>query len=770
MTAGLNELFEAGIGHLQTGRLAEAEACFLRVLALCPGHPDALHLLGVVAFQMGKADACVEFVSQAIRSDKRNPAYFFSLGNGLQALGRLDDALAAFDTALTLKPDFVEALSNRGNALQGLERFDEALESYDKALFLKPSFAAASHNRGNALQKLSRFDEAVESYDNAVKLHPNYAEALYSRGNALQALKRYGDAVESYNRALALKPDFADAFYNSGNALQELKRFGEALASFDKALALKPDFAEALNNRGNALNELKRFDEALASYDKALALKPDYAEALNNRGNALNELKRFDEALASYDKALALKPDYAEAFGGVIWCVCTLCEWGRKAALAGEMIKRIVERRAIVPPFALLGCSGDPVLQLQCAKNHAAGRLLPLPQPLWTGAKWRHNKVRIAYLSADFREHPVAHLMAELFERHDRSRFEVIALSFGADDGSDMRKRLLSAFDRFVDVRGKSDKEAALVLHNLQADIAIDLMGHTNDSQPGILAHRPAPVQVNYLGYPGTTGTAFIDYIVADNIVAPFEHQAFYTEKIVHLPDCYQVNDSKRIIAKRTPTRQEAGLPEEGFVFCCFNQNWKITPEVFDVWMRLLNAIESSVLWLLRDNKSAERKLRHEAQARGVDPTRLVFADRSPSEDHLARHRLADLFLDTTPYNAHTTASDALRVGVPVVTQLGEAFAGRVAASLLNAIGLPELVTRGMTEYEALALRLAREPVLLEGYRNRLNTNRLTHPLFDTDRFRRNIETAYTQMWEIWQRGEQPRSFRVEAEGTCIPR
>jgi predicted O-linked N-acetylglucosamine transferase (SPINDLY family) len=383
---------------------------------------------------------------------------------------------------------------------------------------------------------------------------------------------------------------------------------------------------------------------------------------------------------------------------------------------------------------------------------------------LWAGPIWRNNKVRVAYLSADFHQHATAYLMAELFELHDRSRFEIIGVSYGIDDKSEMRKRLVAAFDQFHDVLRKSDEEVAKLLHDLRIDIAIDLKGYTQDFRFGILAYRPAPIQASYLGFPGTIGAEFIDYIIADKTVAPFEHQVFYTEKIVHLPDCYQVNDTKRRIAERTPTRQETGLPDNGFVFCCFNNNWKITPDIFRVWMRLLHVVEGSVLWLLGDNKSAERNLRMEAQACGIDPARLVFASRLPLEGHLARYRVADLFLDTLPVNAHTTASDALWAGLPVVTRLGESFAGRVAASLLNAVGLSELVTHSIEDYEALALRLAKDPSLLEGYRNQLAKNRLTHPLFDTDRFRRHIEASYLQMWEIWQRGEQPRSFAVEAE------
>ena len=347
------------------------------------------------------------------------------------------------------------------------------------------------------------------------------------------------------------------------------------------------------------------------------------------------------------------------------------------------------------------------------------------PQDFGSGAIWRNEKIKVAYLSSDFRLHPLSFLMAELFELHDRSQFEVIGVSFGPDDRSDMRSRLVAAFDQFIDVRTKSDQEVARLLNDLRIDIAVDLNGHTQGARSGILAFRPAPIQVSYLGFPGTTGADFIDYIIADAIVLPFDEQPYYTENIVHLPDCYQVNDRKRTIASRTPTREELGLPAQGFVFCCFNNNWKITPAVFDVWMRLLKAVEGSVLWLFRDNRDAETNLRKEAAARGIDPTRLVFADRLPLDDHLARHRLADLFLDTLPYNAHTTASDALWAGLPVLTCRGKTFAGRVAASLLTAVGLPELLTDSLEEYEALALRLATDPLLRSGLRERLRKNRL---------------------------------------------
>jgi len=718
----------------------------------------------ISAYNAGKLVEAQQ-ICQLIVSAKPDLFDALQLLAGIQSrLGNKDLALASYDRALKVRPNSAEVLFARGWILQELQRFEEALASYDRALKLRPNYAEVLNNRGLTQHKLKRSEEALASYDRALKSRPDFAEALANRGLTLHELKRFEEALASYDRALKLRPDYVGALASRGLALHELKRFEEALASYDRALKLRSDYAEAHSNRGAALRELKRFEEALASYDRAIELRPDYPEALSNRGFTLHELKRFEEALANYDRVLAVNPDHAYALSGIIGCVNKLCDWRRMTAFADEVIAHVSEKKSIISPFALLGYSGDVALQLQCARNYIEHQLPLLPQPWWKGTTWRHDKVRIAYLSADFHRHATTSLIAELFERHDPSRFEIIGVSFGADDNSGVRERLVAAFHQFHDVREKTDEEVAKLLHDLEVDIAVDLKGYTQDSRPGILAYRPAPIQASYLGYPGTMGAEFIDYIIADKTVAPFEHQSFYTEKIVHLPDCYQVNDTKRTIAERTPTRQEAGLPQTGFVFCCFNNTWKITPDVFSIWMRLLHAADGSVLWLLGDNESAERNLRDEAQSRGIDPARLVFASPLPLDEHLARHAVADLFLDTLPYNAHTTASDALWAGLPMVTRLGESFSGRVAASLMSAIGLPELVTHSIEDYEALALRLARDPALLEGYRNRLAANRLTHPLFDTDRFRRHIEAAYLQMWEIWQRGERPRQFAVEIE------
>jgi predicted O-linked N-acetylglucosamine transferase (SPINDLY family) len=677
--------------------------------------------------------------------------------------GQLAQAELLYQSILEGRPDHFDALHLLGIVRCQQARYDEAIVFLRSALAIEPTSAAANCDLGNALQALNRHDEAIASYDQALAIKPDHAETLNNRGSALQALNRHDEAIASYDQALAAQPDYVDALYNRGNALQDLSRHDEAIASYDKALAIRSDFADALNNRGVSLQDLGRHDEAVASYDKALAIRPDFADAFNNRGVLLQDLGRYDEAVASYEKVLAIEPGYPYAFEVLFHQKQLVCDWSDLESQAAILSGRVRDRKSFVGPWVFVSSSRDPGAQLLCARQYVADMTQNVEMLPRREERYAHSKIRIAYLSADFREHAVAYLTAELFEQHDRSGFEVTGVSCGPDDKSEMRARLKAGFDRFLDVREKSDIEVAQWLRDNEIDIAVDLTGHTRSGRLKILACRPAPIQVNYLGYPGTMGASFIDYILADEFIVPRSARVHYSEKVVYLPDCYQVNDSKRKIAERTPTRSEAGLPGQGFVFCCFNTGFKITPAFFDVWMRLLRRVEGSVLWLLGGNTSVESNLRREAAKRGVAPDRLVFAPRLKYADYLARYRLADLFLDTLPYNAGATASDALWAGLPVLTCSGEAFAARMAGSLLRAVGLPELVTDTLEQYEALALKLARDGRLLHELREKLRQNRSTAPLFDTRRFRRHIEAAYRTMWEIWQSGEQPRSFAVES-------
>ena len=587
---------------------------------------------------------------------------------------------------------------------------------------------------------------------------------MNNRGASLYYLNRVGEALASYDRALAIKPDYAEAWHNRGNALRDLKRFGEALASYDKALAINPDNAEALNNRGAPLYYLNRVEEALASYDRALAINPDYVEALHSRGTIQwKEGQRYEAAISDLEKAVSIDPDYPYAQGDLLHLRMHGTDWSafeQQVVLVGAGVR--ADKR-IVDPFIYQAISDSPA-DLQACSSIFTRHFHPPAPTLWKRAKRGHKKIRVGYVSGEFRDQATAFLTAGLYECHDKSKFEIVAFDNGWSTNSHIRRRLESAFDRFIRISNLSDRAAAEKIHDEEIDILVSLNGYFGDHRMGVFAQKPAPVQVNYLGFPATLGANYIDYILADRFVIPRDEQRYYTEKVVYLPDSYEVNDSKRHVAQSMPGRSESQLTETAFVFCNFNMSYKLTPAIFAVWMRILKQVEGSVLWLLESNAVSPKNLRCEAERHGVAGNRLIFAPFVPMEKQLNRLKLADLFLDTLPCNAHTTASDALWAGVPLITCCGKTFPGRVATSLLNAIDLPELVTANLEEYEALAVKLANNPEALQAVRQKLAHNRQTTPLFDTDRIRQHIEIAYTKMWEIFQRGEAPRSFNVEPE------
>jgi protein O-GlcNAc transferase len=760
----LTRLLQQALGFHRQGQLEQAEALYRRILAEAPRHFDAQHLLGVIAFQRRDLETAIRLIGQALQIEPNNAVAHANHAAALRDFGHSDAALSSFDRALALEPNLPEALANRSALLYALGRPRPALAGYDRLIALRPDQAAAHYGRAIVLQALERWEAALGAFDRALALQPNLVEALANRGAVLRALGRPEAALDSYDRVLALRPDFPEVLNNRGSVLLDLRRPAEAVASYDRALALQPGQAEILNNRGNALLDAGSAEAAVASYGEALRLRPHYPEALNNRASVLRSLARYEAAAEDYRRLQEIAPDFAYTAGDLLAARRALCDWnGDEAALAGLEPAIGAGRRAI-HPFNCLAISDSPGDQRRCAEIYAADKT-PRQSPIRKrSARYGHDRIRLAYLSADFHDHATAHLMAELFETHDRTRFETVALSFGPDRTSPMRTRLEAGFSRFIDIRDTSDRAAAQLLKDMEIDIAVDLKGYTGGSRPGILAFRPAPVQVNYLGFPGTMGADHIDYILADRFIIPAEQERFYSENVVCLPECYQPNDSKRIIAEVTPTRAQAGLPETGFVFCSFNSNYKITPQIFDLWMRLLRQVEGSVLWLLGGSAAAIRNLRREAGARGVDPERLVFAPRLPPPEHLARHRLADLFLDTLPCNAHTTASDALWAGLPVLTCPGAGFAARVAGSLVQAAGLPELIAPDLDAYAALALGLARDPDRLAAIKAKLAGNRTTVPLFDIGLLRRHIERAYETMWACYERGEAPAGFTVAPE------
>jgi protein O-GlcNAc transferase len=575
----------------------------------------------------------------------------------------------------------------------------------------------------------------------------------------------YAEGIRLISRALAINPAFAEAHVNLGRMQAETGDFRAAAVSCRRALSLNPRLPVAHSNLSAVLRNLGLREEALSHSAAAVSLAPNYADAWCNHGNILLDMNRFDQARLSYDRALACDPNSAYAFGSRLYAKLHVCDWSDYDQNIDHVATRVRESASVTRPYFFVAMSSSASCQLKCGADYVNEKFPTAAGVLAAGRQYVHDKIRLAYLSSDFHDHPVTNQMVGVFEQHDRSRFEITAVSHGPDSAGNMRKRLVGAFDRFIDVSSQGDKAIAGTIHDLEIDIAVDLNGLSLCCRPGILAWRPAPVQVSYLGYPGTMAAPYVDYLIADRTIVPAADARFYSEKIVSLPDTYMPNDDRRPCpAAAMTTRRDEGLPDRGFVFCAFNAAIKFSPLVFDVWMRVLSQVDGSVLWVRDSNEAATANLRREAEKRGVAASRLVFAKFSKSmETHLARHHLADLFLDTLPYNAHTTASDALWMGLPVLTCLGTTFAGRVAASLLRAAGLEELIALSLEEYEKLAVKLAQDPALLNSLRERIVVSRRLSPLFDTARFTRHIEAAYIQMWGRLQRGEPPSAFTVEA-------
>jgi predicted O-linked N-acetylglucosamine transferase (SPINDLY family) len=830
------------------GDIAGAEALCHQVLQGRPDDIAALHLLGVLLTQSGRAQRALECLARAAGLDPLNAAVHSNLGNAWLSLGRSREALTQFERALALRPDYGIAAANRGIALLQLGRFRDAVgvlsaalerspqnhevrlhraialeklgqpaaavADYEHLLADRPEDVRAGLHRAALLGTLGRHAEALEACDRMLRTAPGQGPLHNQRGIELLALGRFEDALASFDRALqcvdmlagpasaASRQSHASASNNRALALRHLWRLQEALDSVEAALALRPDYAEAHNNRGWILLQLGRAQDAEASLQQALWLRADFVEALTNLGAVHKHLGRLSEASSYFQRALALDPDCQDALGGLgmlllqsgrtdeaagcfrhlmtlfpddNYAIGNLLEaqlrradWSNWRSLRDKLLGAVAAGHQAARPFFFLAVSDDPAAQLTCARQYAASHSASTSQvPDRAGRRSvpaihdPQSKLHVAYVSGDLGEHAVSYLLAGLFEHHDRRRFDITAISLRPFAESAIGRRVRAAFGRCLEVDAWSDAAIAARMRELQVDIAVDLSGHTGAARPGIWSDRAAPLQVNYLGFPGTMGSDCMDYLIADHFVIPEGQEVHYAEKIIYLPQSFQANDDRRVIDPVVPTRADCALPEQGFVFCSFNNTYKINPPCFALWLGLLAAVPGAVLWILGDDDAVEANLRATARAAGVSADRLVFARRWPYARHLARLRLADLFLDSLPFNGGTTVSDALWAGVPVLTCAGRAFAARMAGSLLHAVGLPELVTATPQDYEALALRLARDDALLTSWRSRLAANRLRYPLFDTARFCTSLEAAYRAIWERQLAGLPPASIHV---------
>jgi len=789
--------FREAVEHLKEGRLQESEAAHRRVLARSPKHAPTLHHLGLIAFRNKALDDAIGYIRQSLAIDPKSHQAWRNLAVILGEANRLDEALEACRQSMALGQADAKSYKVLGNLLRAAKNSTDAVAAYGESLKLKPEQPAVLVKMGELLMQAGKPADAMAVCRRALALDPNLAGAqglervilastgqpdaaetlietrtgdpaerarLYDElGTFLRVQKKFAEAVPMHRRAVSYASDKADLHFNLAAALEGVGKKREALTAYQAGLALEPERADGYARVGTLLRSMEMLTGAVTALEHAVKLDPDLVNAHYDLGITYKLLHRFDDAIVSIERAIEGAPESLVFPFELSNLRRMVCDWRGLEEEERRCLDLTRTTKSCVAPFLILPMPSTRAEQLQGARRFAQGIAAPEQMRFrshLTGSG-KDRRIRVGYLSADFFAHATAFLLAEVLEKTDRDKFELFGYCYSPDDGSEMRRRIVSAFDRFVDIRDMVARDAAEVMHRDGIDILVDLKGYTRHARTEILSYRPAPVQVNYLGYPGTMGADYIDYILADPIVAPMEHQDDYSERIVHLPHCYQPNDRQRKISDKPMTRAEFGLPENAFVFCSFNNAYKISPPLFDVWMRLLKRVPGSVLWILAKEETCRENLRREAAARDVEPARLVFADPLPLAEHLARHRLADLFIDTLQYNAHTTASDALWAGLPVLTCMGETFSGRVAASLLTAMNLPELITASLDDYERLALEFARDRSRLDPIRRKIVAERETSPLFDSTRYARNLERAYETMVDIMRRGETPRPFAV---------
>jgi predicted O-linked N-acetylglucosamine transferase (SPINDLY family) len=750
-----------GAGYRREARFEDAAHAFQRAIAANPTAPDPYVNLGLTLIGLHKLQDAVSIYQALLRFEPDHPIAHNNMGIALRDLGRLEDSLSAFDRALSIKPDYAEAHNNKGLSLNLQGKTEAALEAYQRATTLNPNYPAAHYNIGNAFKKLGHLSQAVTAYKQALALKSDYSDVLNNMGTALTTLGHYDDAAEALSQAIEIEPENALFHNNLGNVWLEKRDLNRALQAYQDALKRRPDYAEAHNNLGITLHEQGKFKEAISVFKKAIALRANSPEAYSNMGNTFAKMGLLDEAISAYKHALVLNPDSVEAESAMLHQMQHACDWSAFDQMQSGSQHMGITTNA-VSPFAMLSMEDHPVRQMQRSRNWSQTTFGPYMRPTLAKPGVPKDRLRIGYFSADFQDHPCLYLLMGVLRCHDKTRFEVHAFSYGHVKTGDLRQRAADAVDYFHDVARMTDAAIVSFAHSKDLDIAIDLMGHTRNSRLGLFQNQLAPIQVSFVGYPGTTGTPSIDYLVGDPTVIPKEHRQAYTERILFMPHTYLPNDNTLPISDKQTTRKDFDLPEDAFVFCCFNNNYKISPREFDIWMRIMSKVENSVLWMLQSNRFSKENLQKAAQARGIDPARLIVGAKLPHPEHMARHTHADLFIDTFNYNAHTTASEALWAGLPIVTKRGEQFAARVAASMLISVGLPELITTSEAEYEARILELATDRDQLQQIREKLAVNRLSHPLFDTERYTRDFENGLQQAYDLYANRTATRDIQCE--------
>tara|TARA_B100001093_G_scaffold491445_1_gene531495 strand:- start:497 stop:2950 length:2454 start_codon:yes stop_codon:yes gene_type:complete len=815
MELTIDQALQKGIEAHKAGQVREADKYYTAILKAQPKHPDANHNMGVLAISVDNVQQALPFFKTALEAKPSTAQFWLSYIAALISLERLTDAKAVFmqakekgakgegfdklekkllqiskpenptsqksvfdkavryrdhgefSQAIDLLEDDIAKSSQDPNTLALLshcliltEDIEKATIQLDNAKRLDPNNALVGWNEVRLLLKNNLVAEAMVIARNTNKRFPDDVEGMGVLGSCLRANNEIEESLIYLNKAIELNPNYAEALINRGLIKLTRRDTANALADLEKAHRLKPHYAEAHNSAGVIFKDQGKLEEALEAFNKVLALKPGYAGAYYNLGNVLKAQGKLEESIEAYNKALHLKADYVEARAQKLHQQASICDWN-SIEKDRKLIPELGTSKKFISPFSMLPIEDAPERHRLRSEVCAKSNYYRQPLSLTAKPKKKPTRIRVGYFSSDFNEHPVAYLLAKVLEKHDRERFDIFGYSINNSTVDELQKRLIKSFDTFDDVSEISDKDVALISKQNKIDIAVDLNGYTKGNRSAIFGYRLAPIQINFLGYPGTMGAEFIDYIIADQHLIPPENQKYFSEKLIYLPNTYMPTDNSREVSKRHISRSDMGLPDDAFVFCCFNNNYKITQREFDIWMRILSKVKGSVLWLRRSNRIADQNIIKEAQKRNIVASRLVFADRIPMDEHLARHKFADLFIDTFSFNAHTTASEALWMGIPVITKTGQGFAARVAGSLLNAVGLSELVTETERDYEALIIDLATNPSKLANIKEKLATNLLSQPLFNTDLYTRHLEDGYYRAYQNYFEGNRPKNITV---------
>jgi predicted O-linked N-acetylglucosamine transferase (SPINDLY family) len=757
----INLLFQQAVQFLNNNQLQESEKTLQKIIKSKVKHVDVHFLMGNVLGMQQKYQEALGHFQAALKLDPKRPDVYLNLGTTFDELKSHIEAIKAFKKSLAIDSKNALTWLALGKAYFGAEQNDSALESFNQSLALNPQDARTWYNLGIVQGKLEIYDAAIASYDKALELQANLPEALVNKGNILYKKQELDFALKAYEKAIALKKDLVEAYVGKVQVCKTFGRLDDAYRTCIEGLEINPQHIELLNQLGLVFVGFYKYEDGVKAYDEVLKIDPKNAQVRLHRGEALAMLTRYEEALAEFNNVYKLNPQLDSFMETFVHTKMLLCDWAEFDKYLSMMKNTVALPDNSGTPFISLSTL-DIEHQYLVAKKASAqfhiDREILRVNPIRS-----NRKIRVGYISADFRTHPVARLTAELFELHDRDAFEVFGFAAkGAHADDPYRQRLMAGFDEFIDVEGLPTEEFYLKVLSYNLDILMDLGGHTADSVMARLNMRLAPIQMSYIGHPGTSGASFIDYTIGDRVLIPQESQPYYSEKILYMPHCFQVNDSKREIPQDLFTKEDFDLPADQFVFCSFNNNYKINPTMFDSWSRILTRVPHSVLWLLGGNPTTQHNLLKEAKTRGIDPSRLIFASRVSYDKYLARFRVADLFLDTLPFNAGTTASDCLWAGLPVLTTLGDAFAGRMAGSLLMAMRLPELVANTLEEYENKAVELAQDPARIKALKETIENNRFTTPLFDSKSFTKDLELGYQKMMDRFYNQQEPDHIYIE--------